>query len=150
LEKSITTDTISKKGLRAYIDGQNYDSRSMHQESVECFTLAIKYGVNITNVFLRRGCSLQILQQHKRAIHDFNRVITQSPDDCYPLFLRSVSKFRIGDIKNAIKDIQKAIILSLVDNETNDEYREKAWRLGFGTHTVFYKIYLHNFRRKVD
>ena len=67
-----------------------------------------------------------------------------------PLFLRSVSKFRIGDIKGAIKDIQKAIILSLVDNETNDEYREKAWKLGFGTHTALYKIHLHNFRRNVD
>ena len=97
-----------------------------------------------------RGGILQFLNRHKRAIHDFNKVITNSPEDCYPLFLRSFSKFRIGDIEGAIKDIQKAIILSLVDNETNDEYREKAWRLGFGTHTALYKIHLHNFRRNVD
>ena len=77
-------------------------------------------------------------------------MITQSPDDCYPLFLRSFSKFRIGDIKGAIKDIQKAIILSLVDNETNDEYREKAWRLGFGTHTDLYETYLNNFEKNMD
>jgi len=64
--------------------------------------------------------------------------------------LRSVSKFRIGDIKGAITDIKKAIILSLVDNETNDEYREKAWRLGWGTHTVLYEAYLNNYRKNVN
>jgi len=62
----------------------------------------------------------------------------------------SVSKYRIGDAKGAILDIKKAIILSLAETETNDEYREKAWRLGFGTHTVLYEAYLNNFRRNVD
>ena len=90
------------------------------------------------------------MQNHQLAINDFSRVINSRPDDCYPLFMISVSKYRIGDIKGAIKDIQIAIILSLVDNETNDEYREKAWRLGFGTHTVLYEAYLNNFRRNVD
>jgi tetratricopeptide (TPR) repeat protein len=148
LEKSITTD--ASIGLREYNDGLIYDAKSMHQEAVECFNLAIKYGVNITNVFLRRGCSLQILQQHKRAIHDFSRVIDSNSDDCYPFFMRSVSKYRLNDIAGAILDIKKAIVLSLDDNATNDEYCEKALRLGFGTHTALYKIYLHNFRKNVN
>ena len=141
---------MTSAGLKAYSDGLKFDAKSKHQEAVDSFTRAIKYGYTDIQIFLMRGCSLQILNLHAPAIHDFNRVITQSPDDCYPLFLRSVSKFRIGDIKGAIKDIQIAIILSLVDNETNDEYREKAWRLGFGTHTVLYEAYLNNFRRNVD
>ena len=62
----------------------------------------------------------------------------------------SVSKYRIGDAKGAILDIKKAIILSLVDNETNDEYREVALRLGFGTHTDLYETYLNNFEKNMD
>ena len=122
----------------------------MHPEAIKCFTNAIESGYTNTDVFLRRGCSLQLLHKHEPAIQDFNKVITQRPNDCYPLFLRSVSKFKSGDIDGAIIDIQKAIILSLAESETNDEYREKAWRLGFGTHTVLYEAYLNNFRRNVD
>ena len=62
----------------------------------------------------------------------------------------SVSKFRIGDIKGAIKDIQKAIILSLVESELNDEYREVALKLGWGTHTTLYEVYLNNYRKNVN
>ena len=149
MEKSITTDTTSA-GLKAYSDGLKFDAKSKHQEAVDSFTRAIKYGYANTDIYLRRGCSSQLLQNHQLAINDFSRVINSRPDDCYPLFMISVSKYRIGDIKGAIKDIQIAIILSLVDNETNDEYREKAWGLGFGTHTVLYEAYLNNFRRNVD
>lgn len=121
----------------------------MHHEAVECYSEAIKYGYTI-DVHLRRGCSLQLLHKHELAIHDFNKVINQCPDDCYPLFMRSVSKYKIGDIKGAIIDLEEAIRLSLVENETNDEYREVALKLGWGTHTALYEAHLKNFRQNMD
>ena len=144
MEKSISS------GLKAYCGGLKFDSKSKHQEAVDSFTRAIKYGYTNIDVFLKRGCSLQLLHQHELAIHDFNKIILHRPDDCYPLFMLSVSKYRIGDAKGAILDIKKAIILSLVDNETNDEYREVALRLGFGTHTDLYETYLNNFEKNMD
>ncbi len=89
----------------------------MHYEAVECFNLAVKYGYTNIDVFLRRGCSFQLLHKHKLAIHDFSRVIAHRQDDCYPLFLRSVSKYKIGDIKGAIIDLEEAIRLSLVESD---------------------------------
>ncbi len=122
----------------------------MHQEAVECFTEAIKYGHSNITVYLRRGCSLQLLNKHELAIRDFNKVINHRPDDCYPLFMRSVSKFKLGDIKGAIIDLEEAIRLSLVESETNDEYREVSLKLGWGTHTALYEAYLNNFRQNMD
>ena len=144
MEKSISS------GLKAYCGGLKFDSKSKHQEAVDSFTRAIKYGYTNIDVFLKRGCSLQLLHQHELAIQNFNRVIYQSPDDCYPLFLRSVSTFRIGDIKGAIKDIQNAIILSLAETETNDEYLETAQKLGWESHTALYEAYLNNYRKNVN
>ena len=77
-------------------------------------------------------------------------MINSRPDDCYPLFMISVSKYRIGDAKGAILDIKKAIILSLAENETNDEYFEVAIKLGFESHTALYKAYLNNYRKSMD
>ena len=147
--KPIATDTISK-GLKAYHEGHAYDEKSMHHEAVECFTEAIEYGYTNIDVFLKRGSSLQLLHKHELAIHDFNRVIAHRQDDCYPLFMRAVSKYKIGDIRGAIIDLEEAIKLSLVENDTNDEYREVALKLGWGTHTKLYESYLHNFRQKMD
>jgi hypothetical protein len=90
--------------------------------------------------------SLQLLHQHELAINYFGAMIDSNPDDCYPLFMRSVSKYKLNDIAGAIMDVQKAIILSLVDNENNDEYREIALNLGWGTHTTLYEAYLKNYR----
>ena len=140
----------SKKGLSAYLDGHAYDEKSLHQEAVERFTEAIKYGHSNITVYLRRGCSFQLLHKHELAIRDFNRVIAQRPDECYPLFLRAVSKYKICDIKGAIIDLEEAIRLSLVENETNDEYREVALKLGWGTHTALYEAHLKNFRQKMN
>jgi len=145
LEKSITTDTTSN-GFNAYKEGLKYDSKSKHQEAVESFNLAIQYGYTNIDVFLRLGTSRQFLHQHELAIKRFNTFIAHRPEDCYPLFLRSVSKNKISDFKGAIIDIQKAIILSLVDNGANQEYSEVALRLGFGTITKLYEDYLKNYR----
>ncbi len=122
----------------------------MHHEAIECFNLAIKYGHSNITVYLRRGCSFQLLHKHELASHDFNKVINQRPDDCYPLFMRAVSKSKLGDIKGAILDLEEAIRLSLAENETNDEYREVALKLGWGTHTKLYESYLHNFKQNMD
>ncbi len=61
-----------------------------------------------------------------------------------------VAKFKIGDTKGAILDLEEAIRLSLVENETNDEYREVALKLGFGTHTALYEAYLNNYKMNMD
>ena len=136
--------------MRAYNDGLIYDEKSRHKEAIEYFNLAVKCGYKNIDVFLRRGSCLQLLYQHEPAIRDFNKVITQRPNDCYPLFLSSISKYKIGDIDSAIMDVQKAIILSLAENETNDEYREVALNLGWGTHTALYEAYLNNFRKNMN
>ena len=122
----------------------------MHQEAVECFTRAIEYGYTNIDVFLKRGSSLQLLHKHELAIHDFNRVIAHRQDDCYPLFMRAVSKYKIGDIEGAIIDLEEASKLSLVENDANDEYREVALKLGWGTHTALYKAYLNNYKMNMD
>ncbi len=147
--KPIATDTTSK-GLSAYLEGHAYDEKSLHQEAVECFTEAIKYGYSNIMVYLRRGCSFQLLYKHELAIHDFSRVIAHRQDDYYPFFLRAVSKYKIGDIKGAILDLEETIKLSLVENETNDEYREVALKLGWGSHTALYEAYLNNYKMNMD
>ena len=76
-------------------------------------------------------------------------MINHRPEDCYPLFLRSVSKYRLEDIDGAILDIKEAIKLSLFENETNVEQSEIALKLGWGTHTALYEAYLNNYRKNV-
>jgi tetratricopeptide (TPR) repeat protein len=144
LEKSISS------GLKAYCDGLTFDSKSKHQEAVDSFTRAIKYGYTDIQIFLLRGGLLQILNRHDLAILDFQKVITHRPDDCYPLFMLSVSKYRIGDINGAILDIKEAIKLSLFENETNVEQSEIALKLGFGTITNLCEAYLKNYRKSMD
>ena len=117
---------------------------------MDCFTRAINSGYSNINVYIKRGCSLQLLNKHELAIRDFSRAIAHRPDDCYPLFLRSVSKYRIGYVSGAIKDIQKAILLSLAETETNSEYWELAFKLGWESHTALYEAYLNNYRKNVD
>ena len=117
---------------------------------MDCFTRAINSGYSNINVYIKRGCSLQLLNKHELAIRDFSRAIAHRPDDCYPLFLRSVSKYRLEDIDGAILDIKEAIKLSLFENETNVEQSEIALKLGFGTITNLYEAYLNNYRKNVD
>ena len=77
-------------------------------------------------------------------------MIARRPDDCYPYFMMSVSYYKTGVVAGAILDIKKAIILSLAENETNDEYFEVAIKLGFESHTALYKAYLNNYRKSMD
>jgi tetratricopeptide (TPR) repeat protein len=149
LEKSISTDTISS-GLKAYNAGLKHDAKSQHQKAVDSFTRAINSGYSNINVYIKRGCSLQILNLHEPAIQDFSKAISHRPDDCYSFFLRSVSYYKTGVVSGAILDIKKAIILSLTESEINDEYREVAMKLGWGTHTNLYEVYLNNYRKSMD
>ena len=149
MEKSITTDTTSA-GLKAYSDGLKFDAKSKHQEAVDSFTRAIKYGYTDIQIFLLRGGILQIQNRHKLAIRDFQKVILHRPDDCYPLFLISVSKYKIGDFYGAILDIKRAITLSLADTEINFEYWNLAYKLGWNSHTDLYRAYLNNYRKNID
>jgi tetratricopeptide (TPR) repeat protein len=148
LEKSITTDISN--GLTAYKEGQLFDEKSKHCEAVDCFTRAISSGYSNTNVYIQRGCSLQILNLHEPAIQDFSKAISHRPDDCNSFFLRSVSYYKTGVVAGAILDIKKAIILSLADTEINDEYCEVAIKLGWESHTALYEAYLNNFRKSMD
>jgi tetratricopeptide (TPR) repeat protein len=149
LEKSISTDTISS-GLNAYNAGLKYDAESKHQEAVDSFTRAIKYGYTDIQIFLLRGGILQILNRHKLAIRDFQKVILHRPDDCYPLFLISLSKYKVDDFTGAILDIKKAIILSRADTEINFEYWNLACKLGWNSHTDLYQAYLNNYTKSLD
>ncbi len=113
-----------KKGKQCYLNNKII-------EALHYFDLAIDNRFLIDDIYSLRGGCLQLLNYHYDAIDDFDNAITLYLRDCNIYFMRSVSKGYILDYEGQIADLEKAIKLSMEDNELNKIYHELAKENGY-------------------
>jgi tetratricopeptide (TPR) repeat protein len=134
-DTSNTIKSESKKkltaGYHAFIKGKQCYLNNQKSEALQYFDLAIENGFVEDNVYSLRGGCLQQQNYHYDAIDDFNKAIILSPKDCNIYFMRSVSKGAVLDFEGQVADLEKAINLSLEDNELNKVYHDEANKLGY-------------------
>lgn len=108
------------------------------QLALECFDEAIGLGFEGGGIHASRGSCLQSLEFHLDAIDDFNKAISLNPQDSNLYFMRSVSKGAAGDLGGRIADLQEALRVSEIENETNKIYHAWAQELGYKNITAKY------------
>ena len=119
-----------QKGQECYINRQTEEALLHLDKAFEnCFIE--NFSTEATNFYdMRAGC-LQELGYDYDAINDFDKSIALSPNDCNKYFSRSMSKGAILDFSGEIKDLEKAIELSKIDNVLNREYNDEANKQGY-------------------
>jgi tetratricopeptide (TPR) repeat protein len=116
-----------EKGKELFFNGGGGTNNCIHY-----FDEAIQNGFTgkTGEVYDLRAACLQELGFHYDAIDDFDKAVVVSPKDCNRYFCRSVSKAAIDDYSGQIIDLEKAIELSLEDNELNRGYNYAAEVMG--------------------
>jgi tetratricopeptide (TPR) repeat protein len=74
-------------------------------KAVEDFTRAVELDPNLDNYF-QRAATYQLLNDHQRAVADFNQAVALSPDQPHTYFARAESRAALGDVKGAQEDIR--------------------------------------------
>ena len=96
-----------------------------------------------SNFYDLRAACLQEFGYDYDAIDDFDISIKLSPNDCNKYFSRSISKNAVLDYEGAILYLQKAIEVSVLDNEHNKTFNEQALEQGFqGGACEYYQLSL--------
>lgn len=80
------------------------------KKALEDFNRAVELAPNANNYF-ERGATYQMLDQHRRAIADFDKVIAIIPDLASPFFARAASWRALGDVEAAERDHRQGRIL---------------------------------------
>jgi tetratricopeptide (TPR) repeat protein len=120
----------AKAGLR----GVDLESQHKYDEAISHYEVAIKGG---QGGFASRGGCLAKLGWHYDAIDDFTREINLFPGDPNNYFMRSQSKYAVGDA-SAIDDLKTAIKLSKDGSIVSNQNNENARMLGFTSATSIY------------
>ncbi len=120
-----------------------------YNKSLEYFDKSIECGLE-EGVYEFRGMSLQALEYDLDAIDDFDKAISQSPDDANLYFLRGLSRSAVGLIVESINDFTKAVELSKISNEVNRNYNFTIKEKGWQSLTDFYYSYLTSEKETLD
>lgn len=80
------------------------------RKALEDFNRAVDLAPTANN-FYERGATYQILEEHRLAIADFDKVIAIIPDLASPFFARAESRRALGDLEAAESDHRQGRIL---------------------------------------
>jgi tetratricopeptide (TPR) repeat protein len=80
------------------------------KKALDDFNRAVELEPSADNYY-QRGATYQLLEQHRRAIEDFNQVIAMIPDLASAFFARAESFRAIGEVAAAQKDHRQGRIL---------------------------------------
>jgi tetratricopeptide (TPR) repeat protein len=101
---------LLEQGDKYYQDG-NYD------EAVLSFSQCITISPELTEAFLGRAMSRELLRDYEGAITDYSIYLEKLPDHYEALLGRANSRFQVGQFEQAKSDYQK--LLSIPAGETN-------------------------------
>ena len=130
-------------GLEAYMKGEDYYLSKEYGKSFEHLNRAIELDYMRDTAYEFRSVCHEELGSLKKAAEDLNSAISLRPNDANLYFQRSNIKNKGKDFQGSVTDLQEAIRLSKLDNETNEKYRELAQELGHKDHTSMYEASLH-------
>lgn len=80
------------------------------KKALDDFNRAVELAPTADNLY-ERGATYQLLNEHRLAIADFDRVIAIIPDLASPFFARAESKRALGDLEEAERDHLQGRIL---------------------------------------
>jgi tetratricopeptide (TPR) repeat protein len=73
--------------------------------ALEDYSRAVELDPNLDNYF-QRAATYQLLNDHKRAVADFDQALALAPDQPHTYFARAQSRAAIGDLNGAQNDIR--------------------------------------------
>jgi len=136
--KSVSTNKFID-GIESFDKGLEYYQNEDFQNALVYFNKAIENDCK-ENIYSYRADCLFELGLNQQAIQDYNKAISQEPDDCNLWYMRSQVKNIISDFKGEIEDLETAIRLSKIESRLNKEYfnemQERGWENG---HTSLYQ-----------
>ncbi|HEV2201190.1 MAG TPA: tetratricopeptide repeat protein [Bryobacteraceae bacterium] len=74
-------------------------------EALEDYSRAVELDPNLDNYF-QRAATYQLLNEHQRAVADFDQALALAPDQPHTYYARAQSRAAIGDAKGAQEDIR--------------------------------------------
>ena len=156
------------EGCNAFNEGYRLYENNFFEKALPFFDIAIKYEhdlkhtsmnfyerraagwYNLDDAYKYRAYCLQALEFHLDAIDDFSKTIELTPDDCNLYFSRSMSKMSMYDCEGQVSDLEKAIELSKINNELNQEYLLNAKEMGRDSHTLIYQMQLYAVKPRLE
>jgi len=94
--------------------GTLYQEHNMYSEAIKDYTQAIRISalpaLRLNSIFLR-GCAYGMLKQYDNAIHDFSRMLEESPDNKLALAFRGQAYMDAGMQDKAMSDLDRALEL---------------------------------------
>jgi Tol biopolymer transport system component/lipoprotein NlpI len=99
-----STDSWIKKAADALAKGDS-------NEALELAGKAVSQNPEDFQAFLLRGVAQEALQQHDKAIADFNKTLAMKPDCAEAYDRRGSEQFKLGHIQESLKDFDKFLEL---------------------------------------
>ncbi|MDR1912418.1 MAG: tetratricopeptide repeat protein [Helicobacteraceae bacterium] len=103
-------------------DSNAYNSRAIayfqlkdYHRAIEDFTKAIEIIPDYAPFYVNRGLTFLNMEFYDRAIDDFNKIIALEPDEETHYHNRGLAYFRLGELKNAESDAERACKLGQCD-----------------------------------
>jgi tetratricopeptide (TPR) repeat protein len=112
--------------------------------ALEFLDKAIEIGYDDVNVFSNRGMCLRDLHYDVDAIEDFNKCIDKDPFKASYYYDRAMTKRFIYDYQGSLKDFEKAIELSILNNDDTRYWNNYAKKTGWESVTKRYEFDLEN------
>jgi tetratricopeptide (TPR) repeat protein len=130
-EKTIYNDDLEWDIFIHFGRGKKYFLEEKWAEALYHLDEALGLGYKKNDIHEIRGYCLQALEYPFDAIEDFNKSILFYPNDCNLYFTRAILKKEIFDYEGEINDLEKAIELSGIINDLNENYNEIAIKNGY-------------------
>lgn len=115
--KAIKSGKLSKEnlGIAYYNRGVVYKKKKEYKKAIADYTEAVEASPAFAMCYNNRGMIFDIWEQYDKAIADYSKSIELNNDSKateYSYNNRGFAYFNIGDLKNAEKDLRKAIKLN--------------------------------------
>jgi len=107
--KGILVELKDAEGL--FYLGNAFYGRKLFKSGIECYDESLKLE-ECAAAYNNRGNAYAELNEHERAIKDFDKAIELNPDDAETYYNRGVAYAKLNKYEQAIKDYEKAIELN--------------------------------------
>ncbi|CAH0995950.1 hypothetical protein EMA8858_02078 [Emticicia aquatica] len=86
-----------------------------YSKAIDNYTTAMGYSPKDYSLYYWRGAAYTGLEKWQQSVLDYDRYLTNYPNDAYGYHYRAYAKIMTGNIKEAISDVTKSIDLKIKD-----------------------------------